>query len=226
MKIRFSKQKLYLKNSELMAGFLRIITLLILTIPFNRALAREWDKLTEKEKNKLLQGEVIYQSVKSTDAEDRLSGYGQSLAVVNAPIEKCWEIFTQYEQQQEYFPRKTLSRVIDQKPGLVLVQKEFKFYWAKIKYVNQYKIDPKNFRIDFQIDQTYPHDLKDSAGFFLFEKISPDTTLFIYAVTKLDTGIKTPQFIQNYIQKRDLPAVAENVRKRIESNGTWKKQAE
>ena len=205
---------------------MRIIILLILVIPFNRVLAQEWGKLTEKEKDKLLQREVIYKSVKSMDAEGKLSGYGQSLALINAPIEKCWEIFTQFDQQQEYFPRKTVSRVIDQKPGLVLVQKEFKFYWAKIKYVNQYKIDPKNFRIDFQIDPSYPHNLKDSAGFFLFEKISPDATLFIYAVTRLDTGIKTPQFIQTYIQKQDLPAVAENVRKRIESNGTWKKPAE
>lgn len=200
--------------------FFSALILLFLLSPLQ---AQEWNKLSSKEKARLLQGEVIYQSVKTTDADGKISGYGQSLVLIKAPIEKCWEIFTQFEKQQEYFPRKTASIVLEQKPGFALVQKEFKFFGVKIKYVNQYRIDEKNFRIDFQIDQSKPHDIKDTAGFFLFEKIAENQTLFVYGVTKVDTGISMPDFVQEYLQKKDLPAVAENVRKRIESNGIWKK---
>jgi hypothetical protein len=148
------------------------------------------------------------------------------MALIKAPIDQCWEIFNRFEQQPEYWPRKTASIVIDSKPGFALVQKKFKFYWATIGYVVRYQIDANNHRIDYSIDPTRPHDIKDTAGFFIFEKVGPDQTLFTYAVTRLDTGISLPSFIQEYMQKRDLPAVAENVKKKIESGGTWKKAKE
>jgi len=190
------------------------------------ARSQEFGKLSREEKEKILKGEVIYKSVKAADSKGNISGYGQSMALIKAPIDKCWEIFTQYDKQQEYFPRKTESVVLEQKPGLVLVRKKFKFYWVSIGYVNRYQVDAKNYRIDFSIDPSQPHDIKDSAGFFLFEKIAPDQTLFTYGVTRLDTGIAMPSFVQEYMQKKDLPAVAENIRKRIESGGTWKKPAD
>jgi len=200
--------------------------LLLAVIAPLAARSQEFAKLSKEEKDKILKGEIIYKSVKAADSKGNISGYGQSMALIKAPIDKCWEIFTQYDKQQEYFPRKTESVVIEQKPGVVLVRKKFKFYWVSIGYVNRYQVDAKNYRIDFSIDPSQPHDIKDSAGFFLFEKIAQNQTLFTYGVTRLDTGIAMPSFVQDYMQKKDLPAVAENIRKRIESGGTWKKESD
>lgn len=205
---------------------INVICLLLAIVASAPALSQEYDKLTKQEKEKLQKGEIIYKSVQSADSQGKISGHGQSMALVKAPVEKCWEIFTQFNKQQEYFPRKTESLVLEQKPGVALVQKKFKFYWVTIGYVNRYQIDPQKHRIDFSIDLSKPSDIKDSAGFFLFEPVGPDRTLFTYGVTRLDTGISMPSFVQEYLQKRDLPAVAENVRKRIESGGTWKKEKE
>jgi len=206
-----------------MRALLKIAVMLAAVGAF-AAQGQEWSKFTDAEQKSLLRGEVVYKSIKTTDSEGKLSGYGQSMVLVNATPEKAWEIFTQFDKQAEYFPRKTVSAVLDSKPGFALVQKKFKFYWVTIAYVNQYRIDAKNHRIDFAIDQSKPHDIKDSAGFFLFEKVEPQKTLFIYGVTRLSTGIAMPAVVQEYMQKKDLPAVADNVRKRIESNGTWKKE--
>jgi hypothetical protein len=185
--------------------------------------AGEWENLTEEQRQKLLNGEVIYQSIKNVDERGALKGSGQSMVLVNAPIDKCWEIFTQFNKQQEYWPRKTGSGVLEQGPGFALVLKQFKFAGAKVSYVVKYLIDEENHSIDYEIDKSRPHDIKDAAGSFCFEKIDSDTTLFIYQVTRMDTGIFVPEFIREALQKRDLPAVAENVKKRIESGGTWKK---
>jgi len=200
--------------------FVPLILLLLVSSPIT---ASEWEKLEKDEQARLFKGEIIYKSFKQSDPQGKISGGGQSMALVNAPIDKCWEIFTRFDKQQEYFPRKTASVVIEQKPGFALVYKKFRFYLVDIEYYNQYLIDQPNHRIDFSIDLNRPHDIKDSAGFFLFEKISPDQTLFTYGVTRVDTGLAMPSFVQDYMQKRDLPAVAGNVRKRIESGGTWKK---
>jgi len=207
-----------------MRRYFKIFLTILVILASRQIQSSEWDKLSKEEKAKLFKGEIIYKSVKTADAAGKISGCGQSMALIQAPIDKCWEIFTRFDKQQEYFPRKTASLVIDQKPGFALVQKKFRFYWVDIEYWNKYQIDQQNYRIDFSIDQSKPHDLKDSAGFFLFEKISPDQTLFTYGVTRLDTGLSLPSFVQEYMQKRDLPAVAGNVRKRIESGGTWKKE--
>jgi|YelNatPaOPRAMG01_1025707.scaffolds.fasta_scaffold132013_1 uncharacterized protein YndB with AHSA1/START domain len=204
----------------------RVLLVLVLMAGAGRAFSEEWNKLSPLEKEKLQKGEVIYKSVKTADAEGKISGYGQSMAIIKSPIDKCWQIFTQFDKQAEYFPRKTVSQVIEQKPGFALVQKEFKFFGVRVRYVNQYKIDEKNYRIDFEMDKSKPHDIKDTAGFFLFEKLGSNQTLFVYGVTRTDTGIAMPGFVQEYIAKRDLPAVAENVRKRIESGGAWKKDSE
>ena len=201
----------------------QIIIFALIGFTYPPVFASEWNKLTKEEKQRLLNGETIYKSVKFTDAEGKTHGFGQAMVIINAPIKKCWEIFTQFDRQQEYFPRKTASVVIKQKPDFALVFKQFKFFGVKIEYTIKYKIDAKNYRIDFGLDPSRSHDIKDTAGFFLFEKITPQKTLFIYGVTKLDTGIKIPSFIQNYLQKKDLPKVVENVKKRIESGGKWKK---
>ena len=189
-----------------------------------KKLTEEWKKLSPREKKELESGKVIYKSVKYTAPEGKIKGYGESIAIINAPIEKCWEIFTKFDQQQEYFPRKTASIILKQKPGFALVLKRFKFFGFTVEYAIKYQIDPQNYRIDFELDPSQPHDIKDTAGFFLFEKLSGQKTLFIYGVTRLDTGIKVPSFIQKYLQKKDLPEVADNVRKRIESGGTWRKK--
>jgi len=196
----------------------------LLCLGTEKDLTQEWEKLSLQEKKELIGGKVIYKSIKYTDSEGKIKGYGQSMVIINAPIDKCWKIFTQFDKQQEYFPRKTASVILEQKPDFALVLKRFKFFGFTVEYTIKYKIDEKNYRIDFELDPSHPHDIKDTAGFFLFEKISEQKTLFVYGVTKLDTGLKVPSFIQNYLQKRDLPAVAENVRKRIESDGEWKKK--
>ena len=145
------------------------------------------------------------------------------MAIIKAPIADCFRIFCDFNQHAKFFPRKTKSHVIKSTPTTATVEKEFNFYGFTVKYVVLYTIDAKNFQVNYQLDPAYPHDIKDTAGFFKFEKLDDNRTLFIYAVTKLDTGIAVPGFIQDYLSSRDLPAVVMNAKKRIESKGTWVK---
>jgi len=183
-----------------------------------------WDKLTDGERARLQKGEVIYRSVKTVDEEGQTHGHGQSLVIIKKPVDRCFEIFTDFDSHEEYFPRKTESEVIGKEGETFLVQKKFSFWWVDIEYVVRYEVDPKEHRVDFFLDKNYPHDLEYTEGYFAFEELSPEKTLFVYGAEEVDISIALPGFVQEWLQKRDLPAVAENVRKRIESGGKWKKE--
>ncbi len=180
-------------------------------------------RFSAEQRQKLAAGEAVYEQVKTQDAQGVTHGHGESYVIIAAPLSECWKIFTRFDQMQLYFPRKKVSQVIESAPGRAVVKKVFDFYVIEMQYTVDYKIDEKAGRIDFQLDPKYPHDIDDTAGYFLFEKIDEGHTLFTYAATKVDTGVKVPEFISNYLTSRDLPAVAMNVKKRIESGGTWTK---
>ena len=181
-------------------------------------------RFNEQQRRDLLAGKAIYQSVQSKDKDGNVQGHGEGIALIDAELDRCFKLFCDFNKQAQYFPRKKLSQVIKQEGNVYHVQKEFGFYVKDIKYVVEYTVDEDNHTVKFRMLQDYPHDLKDLEGFFKFEKLEAKRTLFTYAATKVDTGLSIPKFIQDYLASRDLPAVAENVKKFIESGGKWKKE--
>ena len=176
-----------------------------------------------EQQKKLLSGEPVFEFKKTSAEGQDDQGHGQAYIIINAPLDTCFKIFSALDLQYQYFPRKTKSEVVKKEGDRVLLRNEFDFYLADIYYTSEYTIDPKRHRFDFEMDKSFPHNLEESAGFFEFEKLDDNRTLFTYAATKVDTGVRVPGFIQEYITSRDLPAQAVNVKKRIESGGKWTK---
>ncbi len=181
-------------------------------------------RFTPEQKEKLLAGEAIYEHVEEKGEDGKLHGHGQSSALIDAPIDEAFKIFCQYDKHQLYFPRKTKSDVVKTEGEVSWVHKEFDFSLITIEYTVKYVKDEKNHRVDFEMDPSYPHDLKDTAGYFHFEKVDEKKTLITYAATKVETGLKVPSMVQNYLTSKDLPTVVINIKKRIESGGTWTKE--
>jgi hypothetical protein len=84
---------------------------------------------------------------------------------------------------------------------------------------------PEEHRVDFKVDPTGVNDIRNSEGYFDFDRIDETRSLFTYALTDSDIGVPVPDFLKKYISSRDLPAIAESVKKRIESGGKWEKEA-
>ncbi|HUT53474.1 MAG TPA: hypothetical protein VM658_08795 [bacterium] len=179
-------------------------------------------RFTAEQKQKLLAGEPVYIYTETSAPGGSGKGFGQAFIIINAPVETCFKIFGELGKQHEYFPRKTKSEVVKSEGNHTLVHNEFDFYLAAIEYYSLYTIDADGHRFDFEMDKSHPHNVEESAGYFVFEKIDGRRTLFTYAATRLDVGVSVPGFIKELIVSRDLPAQAVNVKKRIESGGKWK----
>ncbi len=178
-------------------------------------------RFTPAQKQQLLQGKAVFEY--KTDSGDKAqSGYGRAMIIIAAPANTCFDIFSRLEEQTEYFPHKTGSKIVNTDGNTVWLQNKFYFYIAEVFYTSKYTIDRQKLRFDFEMDKGYPHDLKESSGYFLFEPIDRNRTLFTYGVTKLDTGVPVPNLITEFLSSRDLPAEVTNVKKRIESGGKWK----
>jgi hypothetical protein len=192
--------------------------------PAAKGPASPLDRFTPEQRAKLQAGEAVFEHVEEKGKDGQTGGHAQSSILINAPIETCWKILLDYEKQQEYIPRKTVSKIVKQEGKIAYVEKEFDFYVTKVRYTMKYTLDEANHRLNFEIAPEYPHDLKDSAGYYGFEKVSDKATLLTYVVLKVDTGVKVPQMVQEYLTSRDLPAVVVNIKKRVESGGTWTKK--
>jgi hypothetical protein len=183
------------------------------------------DRFSREQREKLLAGKVVYEylNYEGRDKEEKGIGHGQAYVIVNKPVEVCWSIMTDFDRKKEYFPRVVVSEVVKRKINRAWVREVLDFGIADIEYVMVQKMDPETHRVDYFLDPAYEHDLKDTRGFWYWEKINDQCSLLTYTVTKADVGIPVPEFIVKALSSRDLPGIAENLKKRIESDGKWRK---
>jgi len=77
--------------------------------------------------------------------------------------------------------------------------------------------------IDFVLDPSYPHDIKEISGSWQFFPLDEgERTLGRYHVQG-DWGISLPQFIENFVMHKSNTRIFEAVQKRAASGGAWKK---
>ena len=181
------------------------------------------DRFTPEQKDKLLAGEILFQYVIENGSGEKGLGHGEVYAVINRPIEECYRIITDIKNKYLFFPHVIESSVIKSEGNRIWEKEVLDFKIRKIEYVLLITFSPEHYRMDFRLDPNYPHSLKDTRGYRFLEKLDEKSALLTHAVTKVDVGIPVPGFIRRALSSRDLPNVVRNLKKRIESGGTWSK---
>ncbi len=190
-------------------------------------ITRALSQFSPENQRKLLSGEAIFEHVLAKGSDGKDEGHGRGAVLINRPAEECFRIFLDLDQQYKYFPRMTVSRVLDQEGNRARMYKELSFTIVTVKYTHFITIVPDDFRVDFITDPKGKNSIRLSAGFFRFVKADDKTTILFYEMTRLEFGINVPGFIKSYLymhlSARDLPPIVTNIKKRIESGGTWEK---
>jgi len=181
------------------------------------------DRFSKEQKEKLLKGEAIYEYVLEEDGDKGTKAHGRAIVLVNAPAEEGYKIFCDFEKEYLYFPRMTVSKVLETNGNVSRVYKELDFGIATLRYTHFMTRNDKELRVNFEKDPDGVNDFKESAGYFQFVKIDDKRCLFIYGLTKGEIGVPVPEFIKKYTTSKDLPNIVLSVKKRVESGGTWQK---
>ena len=177
--------------------------------------AQEWETLKT--------GEVVAAEVMTRNPDG--SGATEVLvkAWIKAPREEVWKIIRSYNTFAEFFPRVRECRITRQEGETYWVEYHTELLGLMVVYHLTLIGTEKFLRIDFFLDKNFRNDVKDTVGFWGLDD-APDGkgTVLTYSIF-VDSGIPVPQFIARKISKPNLVQVVKNVRRRVESGGTWKK---
>lgn len=137
----------------------------------------------------------------------------QRTITINAPVEKCWSVISDYERYPEFLPEVKKIRATNRRGAEVDVQYEAEVVKV-IKYTVHMKEEaPRKLSWSF-IDGEF---MKDNKGGWLLEDGGNGTTKATYSI-EVEVGMLVPKTIVNALVDTQLPKLLENFKKRIESS--------
>ena len=144
---------------------------------------------------------------------------------IKAPREEVWKVIRDYNRFGEFMPRVKSCRIIRQEGESFWIVYDMEVLGIRVIYSLVTVGKDKFRRIEFNLDPTKPNDIKEARGYYVLDD-APDGqgTVLSYSA-KVTTGIPVPEYMARKISKPNLVQVVKNVRRRVESGGTWKKAA-
>ncbi len=162
---------------------------------------------------RLLAREVVVRSTLDT-SESR--GRVSAAVRINAGPEAVWNVMTDCEHASSFVPGLKHCRRVKSSPEGTweFIEHEVKYSWLlpTIRYV--FRADyQRPWRIDFR---RVSGDLKDQQGTWLLETTPDGSATIIQYEVYLDPGFWVPQALVRHSLRKDLPAVLEALRTRVE----------
>ncbi|MFN7135126.1 MAG: SRPBCC family protein [Myxococcales bacterium] len=196
-----------------------LVPLLFAAAPFDEL------KLEEKELARLQKGEVVVRGEVYKTAEGKNAGRGKAWVIIKKPREAVYEQLTKgYDQFPEFMPRLKKVNVISRSEDAMLVRSYVGVAFSTYEYTLKFKLDPAAFQTNWVLDKSAKNDIKDTAGEWKLLELEPGvSTLAQYSIS-VDSGMFVPQFLEDYMTRKDLPEILNALRKRVESDGKWKKE--
>ena len=186
---------------------------------------RSWP-LSKAELAKLEAGELLIQDESFLDPADMPVGKVVSYVLLKASIQALAKAIFEPTDQPQYMPRLTSVEVLSTEGRRKRIRYKLKIVIVDIEYVlflTRLVEEPEFAVFSWGLDKTYAkNDIRESIGSWVLRRYDATRTLVQYSLY-VDTGRVVPEFVQTFLMKQDLPDVLGNLRKRLESGGTWKK---
>jgi hypothetical protein len=170
---------------------------------------------------------------------------GVGVILINAPPEKVWKYLCEWNTMGEFVPGLDYYKVVKEikpiEPGQVgeqLIEGKLKFPILTVIYTLDVKFDGKNLRGDWnlatqkQVDEYQKQGikitratsgLKNVEGFEYMEPYDDGRKTVYYYAPIVETSVPVPAFAERMITNSTLPGYMEGIKKRVESNGSYKK---
>jgi hypothetical protein len=179
-------------------------------------------KLTPAEIERAKNGEVILKNNINDKSE---SGAGIGYGVFKGKLDTFWAVVFDYPDYKRMFPPTEYAKIVKKDPsGKFWTEFQLKFMAGlyKITYTSWNMPSADKLRLDFGLDQAYPHDnFKDMGGYWLLEKIDEDVYLAEYKVNvqlSLPPGLQTiVQKIVNSLAGKDMPKMFKSLQKEMDA---------
>ncbi len=184
-----------------------------------------WDslKLDDKDKARLEKGEVVVHA-ETYETPDGKKGRGKAYVIIKKPREVIYDQLTKgYKEFPEFMPRLEKVDVKSLTDTSMKVRSYVGVGLSTYEYTLAFKLDRAAFQTDWTLDKTADNDVKETTGQWKLHELEPGKSTLAEYTIAVDTGKFVPQFIEDYLTRKDLPQILNALRKRVESDGKWKK---
>jgi carbon monoxide dehydrogenase subunit G len=179
--------------------------------------------LSDAEMRDALAGKVPTRSETFTTDSGKSAGRGLGAIVIERPIAEVWATLSRYDDRTEYIPRLKSVQVLERQPGRARIRQEIDATVTTARYTAWYRFDEATHTISWTLDKTASDNTVSGVeGDYRLSEVAPGRTLLVYRAY-VDSGLKVPQSIQQYMQRRSMPDLLRAIKKRVESGGTWKR---
>jgi len=128
-----------------------------------------------------------------------------------------------YHQFNEFMPRLEKVQVLEKTKNTMKVTQTVRVPLGVIRYTLDLIFKPAQRTVSWVLDKSRSHDIADTFGAWEFLPYRQGKTVLRYTTT-VDSGTVVPRFLEDFLIKNDLPEVLLSMRRRTESDGTWKKE--
>ncbi len=174
---------------------------------------------TSEEWQRMKDGEVIF--VENPEGSQKVQFVAKFY--IKAPRKQVWRIMRDYDKFDEFLPNVQETKVVNQEGSVYWVEYTTKVLWIETNYTLRFDGVKKHGRVEVSLDKSRPHDRDESRGWWEFEDAPNGKGTVVTHSNYVKTGIPAPESIARKLSKASFPKMARNVRKRVESGGTWKK---
>jgi len=180
--------------------------------------------LTVGEFARMEKGEVVVKThTYATGGDDKRAARAIAYCLINKPPDAVWAVMLNYHQFNEFMPRLEKVQVLEKTKNTMKVTQTVRVPLGVIRYTLDLIFKPAQRTVSWVLDKSRSHDIADTFGAWEFLPYSQGKTVLRYTTT-VDSGTVVPRFLEDFLIKNDLPEVLLSMRRRTESDGTWKKE--
>lgn len=199
---------------------LRIASMIILITAPGPSVRAEF---TKDEFARMKNGEILFDGRFVETAEKVQKGEFIARIYIKADRKAVWEVVRDYENMEEYTPRLQKATILKKEGETYYLKYDIKILWFDITYYPVVHGTELYRRIDWETDLTQDNDIAGTTGYWLLEDAPDGSGTILNYVSYVDIGFLVPLVLAKVVAKKNLSDVIGNMKKRIESGGTWKK---
>lgn len=129
---------------------------------------------TAEERAQLVRGELVARNMARREGDAHLFG-GSSWQRVDAPIERVWQTVTDPSAYPRLIPSLEEARVVEEHERTRILRMHHSYGIASTDYYAIMRADDAHHRIEFELDRSRPHDVREGRGFLSLTAYHGDT---------------------------------------------------
>ena len=173
--------------------------------------------LSDRDWQTVAGGAIVTGDVHSHGANGSEQHAVRAIGLVREPPAKVWEVLIDFPGRLKWQHDFTEIRVVRADGERIWVAEKLKVLFVTIGFQIINTLHPDTGAISFEMDESAPHDIAASKGFWQLAPSGDDQqqTLVAYHAW-VDAGRYVPDFVQSFLLERSLPHVIDGLREEVQ----------